>query len=132
MAMRVKQIIIPKSLHWISYTLRMLPFEGGISRTVTTLKQLTGKTAPLQVLKFLNPKPTLIELLAFCDFIAITDINTIVFDNVILTSEMFDTLICSLCEAKDLDKLSLRNVPIDSANWLLSANFSCIINLSRN
>ena len=89
----------------------------------STLKQLTGKTAPLQVLKFLNPKPTLIELLAFCDFIAITDINTIVFDNVILTSEMFDTLICSLCEAKDLDKLSLRNVPIDSANWLLFCKF---------
>ena len=37
-----------------------------------TLRQLKNKTAPLEVLKMLNPKPTLIDVLSFSDFIAIT------------------------------------------------------------
>ena len=43
-----------------------------------TLKQLKNKTAPLEVLKMLNPKPTLIDVLSFSDFIAITPINTVI------------------------------------------------------
>ncbi|CCK72236.1 protein phosphatase regulator GIP3 KNAG_0J01550 [Huiozyma naganishii CBS 8797] len=89
----------------------------------STLRQVRGKTAPLQVLKFLNAKPTLIDCLSFCDFLQITPINTIVFDNVNLSSEMFRILIKSLAQSKVLEKLSLRNVIIDKENWTLLCKF---------
>lgn len=89
----------------------------------STLRQVKGKTAPLQVLKFLNPKPTLIDILSFCDFISIVPINTIVFDNVNLSNEMFKILIKSLVNSKVLEKLSLKNVLITKENWALFCKF---------
>lgn len=89
----------------------------------STLRQVKGKTAPLQVLKFLNPKPTLIDILSFCDFISIVPINTIVFDNVNLSNEMFQILIKSLVNSKVLEKLSLKNVLITKENWALFCKF---------
>lgn len=89
----------------------------------STLKQLKGKTAPLQILKFLNAKPTLIDILSFCDFISITGINTVVFDNVDLTQEMFKILICSLAHSNNLEKISLKNVLINNKNWILFCKF---------
>ncbi|EDO17162.1 hypothetical protein Kpol_1072p32 [Vanderwaltozyma polyspora DSM 70294] len=89
----------------------------------STLRQVKGKTAPLQTLKFLNPKPTLIDIYSFCDFIAIVPINTIVFDNVNLTSIMFKILITSLVNSNSIEKLSLRNVVIDERGWLLLSKF---------
>lgn len=82
-----------------------------------TLKQLKNKTKPLQVLKLLNPKPTLIDVLSFSDFISITPINTIIFDNVSMTSEMLKNFLASLYHNKSLEKLSLRNVAIDEIGW---------------
>ncbi|KAH3902267.1 uncharacterized protein SCODWIG_02832 [Saccharomycodes ludwigii] len=79
----------------------------------TTLKQLKKKQAPLHVLKFLNPRPTLIDILSFCDFISIVPIHNIVFDNVSLTPEMFQILLSSLANSTHLEKLSIRNVVID-------------------
>ncbi|KAK6464329.1 hypothetical protein DFJ63DRAFT_317670 [Scheffersomyces coipomensis] len=92
-----------------------------------TLKQLKGKSKPLQVLKLLNPKPTLIDVLSFSDFIAITPINTVIFDNVTMTTEMLKHFLSSLVYNKSLEKLSLRNVAIDEIGWKYLCKF-----LSRN
>lgn len=92
-----------------------------------TLKQLKNKTKPLPVLKMLNPKPTLIDVLSFSDFISITPINTVIFDNVTLTTEMLKHILSSLVHSETLEKLSLRNVPIDTTGWIHLCEF-----VSRN
>lgn len=92
-----------------------------------TLKQLKNKTKPLQVLKLLNPKPTLIDVLSFSDFIAIVPVTTVIFDNVTMTTEMLKHILASLSYNKSLEKLSLRNVPIDETGWKYLCKF-----LSRN
>ncbi|RLV91215.1 GLC7-interacting protein 3 [Spathaspora sp. JA1] len=92
-----------------------------------TLKQLTNKTAPLQVLKFLNPKPTLIDVLSFSDFISIAPIYTVIFDNVTMTDEMLKHFLGSLAYNKSLEKLSLRNVAINKQGWKYLCKF-----LARN
>lgn len=88
-----------------------------------TLRQLKNKTAPLEVLKMLNPKPTLIDVLSFSDFIAITPINTVIFDNVTMTTEMLKNFLGSLIYNKQLEKLSLRNVAIDEMGWKYLCKF---------
>lgn len=88
-----------------------------------TLKQLKNKTKPLSVLKLLNPKPTLIDILSFSDFIAIVPINTVIFDNVTMTTEMLKHILASLTYNKSLEKLSLRNVPIDELGWKFLCKF---------
>ncbi|KAI5967598.1 hypothetical protein KGF57_000326 [Candida theae] len=88
-----------------------------------TLKQLKNKQAPLEVLKMLNPKPTLIDVLSFSDFIAITPINAVIFDNVTMTTEMLKIILGCLSQNKVLEKLSLRNVGIDSHGWRLLCAF---------
>lgn len=88
-----------------------------------TLKQLKNKSSPLQTLKLLNPKPTLIDVLSFSDFLAITPINTVIFDNVTMTTEMLKHLLGSLVHSKTLEKLSLRNVAIDEVGWLYLCEF---------
>lgn len=89
----------------------------------STLRQVKGKTAPLHTLKFLNPKPTLIDILSFCDFISVVPINTVVFDKVALTPEMFKTVMVSLVNSQSLEKLSLRNVNIDQQGWKVFCKF---------
>ena len=89
----------------------------------STLRQLKDKTAPLQTLKFLNPRPTLIDILSFSDFISIVPIHNVVFDNVGLTPEMFKIVISSLVRSKALDRLSMRNVVIDENGWKLLCKF---------
>lgn len=92
-----------------------------------TLRQLKNKSRPLQVLKMLNPKPTLIDVLSFSDFIAITPINTVIFDNVTMSTDMLRHFLSALVNSRALEKLSLRNVAIDNAGWKLLCDF-----LSRN
>lgn len=89
----------------------------------STLRQLKEKTAPLQTLKFLNPRPTLIDILSFCDFLAIVPVHNVVFDNVGLTPEMFKIMISSLVNSTALEKLSMRNVVIDKEGWKLLCKF---------
>ncbi|KAI0464896.1 hypothetical protein LJB42_000111 [Komagataella kurtzmanii] len=88
-----------------------------------TLKQLAKKSAPLQVLKLLNPKPTLIDVLSFSDFLAITPITTVILDNVFLTHQMLKVILSSLVNSRWLEKLSLRNVPINEEGWLFLSKF---------
>lgn len=92
-----------------------------------TLRQLKNKSRPLQVLKLLNPKPTLIDVLSFSDFIAITPINTVIFDNVTMNTDMLKHFLGALVHNKSLEKLSLRNVAIDQLGWKYLCDF-----LSRN
>lgn len=92
-----------------------------------TIKQLKNKTKPLSVLKLLNPKPTLIDILSFSDFISIVPITTIIFDNVTMTTEMLKHILSSLVNNNALEKLSLRNVPIDELGWKYLCKF-----LARN
>lgn len=89
----------------------------------STLRQVKGKTAPLHTLKFLNPKPTLIDILSFCDFISVVPINIIIFDKVSLSPEMFRIVLISLVNSQVLEKLSLRNVAIQELSWKLLCKF---------
>ncbi|SCV03169.1 LAMI_0H06018g1_1 [Lachancea mirantina] len=89
----------------------------------STLRQVKNRTAPLQTLKFLNPRPTLIDILSFCDFISIVPIHNIIFDNVYLSPEMFRIVMSSLVNSKFVEKVGLRNVTIDAAGWKLLCKF---------
>ncbi|KAL6925486.1 hypothetical protein ACO0SA_000082 [Hanseniaspora valbyensis] len=97
-----------------------------------TLKQLKNKKNPLQVLKFLNPKPTLVDILSFTDFIQCIDLKTLVFDNVSLTDRMVTIIfkaVAKLMLKNQLEKLCLKNVIINKENWKLLCK---IITLSGN
>lgn len=89
----------------------------------STLRQLKGKTAPLHVLKFLNPRPTLIDILSFCDFIAIVPIHNVIFDNVTLNSGMLRIVLSSLATSTTLEKIGLRNVVISQSDWPFFCKF---------
>ncbi|SCU95685.1 LAME_0F13014g1_1 [Lachancea meyersii CBS 8951] len=89
----------------------------------STLKQVKDKSAPLQTLKFLNPRPTLIDILSFCDFIAITPVHNVIFDNVNLTQEMLKIVISSLVNSTAVEKLGLRNVTFNHDSWKLLCKF---------
>jgi hypothetical protein len=88
-----------------------------------TLKQLKDKTKPLPVIKMLNPRPTLIDILSFSDFLAIAPVITVIFDNVTIDTEMLKIILVSLKNSRILDKLSLRNVPIDQEGWKFVCKF---------
>lgn len=88
-----------------------------------TLKQLKDKSKPLPVLKMLNPRPTLIDVLSFSDFLAIAPIITVVFDNVTIDTDMLKIILVSLKNSVMLDKLSMRNVPIDNNGWAILSKF---------
>ncbi|CCH44236.1 GLC7-interacting protein 3 [Wickerhamomyces ciferrii] len=92
-----------------------------------TLKQLKNKHSPLSVLKMLNPKPTLIDVYSFSDFIAIVPIKTLILDNVTMNSEMLKILLSSLINSTTIEKISLKNVPLDIIAWKFLCKF-----LSRN
>lgn len=88
-----------------------------------SLKQLKDKSRPLHVLKMLNPKPTLIDVLSFSDFLSVAPVITVIFDNVTIDTDMLKIILISLKNSKYLDKLSLRNVPIDSEGWKFVCKF---------
>ncbi|KAG7774330.1 hypothetical protein KL930_004160 [Ogataea haglerorum] len=88
-----------------------------------TLKQLKQKTRPLHVLKMLNPKPTLIDVLSFSDFLAIAPIMTVIFDNVTLDHQMVKIILVSLSKSTTLEKLSFRNVAFDKQGWTWICKF---------
>ncbi|SCV05781.1 LANO_0H15038g1_1 [Lachancea nothofagi CBS 11611] len=89
----------------------------------STLKQVRGKSAPLQTLKFLNPRPTLIDVLSFCDFISIVPIHNVIFDNVNLTHEMLKIVIRSLVNSTVVEKIGFRNVVFYPEGWKLLCKF---------
>lgn len=86
-----------------------------------------GSMAPLPLLQLRNPTPTMIEIQTFADFIRIAPIICISLDGVTLSLEQFKILLSAMCAKKQLEKLSLRNTPIDLEGWSLLCWF-----LSRN
>lgn len=86
-----------------------------------------GSLAPLPLLQLRNPTPTMIEIQTFADFIRIAPIICISLDGVSLSYEQFKILLSAMCAKKNLEKLSLRNTPIDAEGWSLLCWF-----LSRN
>lgn len=86
-----------------------------------------GSMAPLPLLQLRNPTPTMIEIQTFADFIRIAPIICISLDGVTLSLEQFKILLSAMCAKKQLEKLSLRNTPIDTEGWSLLCWF-----LSRN
>ena len=96
----------------------MLPFERNFANTCNT------KTIEKQDQTSIRlPKPTLIDVLSFSDFIAITPINTVIFDNVTMTTEMLQHFLSSLVNNNFVEKLSLRNVAIDEVGWKFLCKF---------
>ncbi|KAI5957117.1 MHP1 [Candida jiufengensis] len=92
------------------------------------LKQIPpGSLAPLPVLQLRNPTPTMIEIQTFADFLRIAPVICVSLDGVNLTVEQFKILLSAMSAKKQLEKLSLRNTPIDQEGWSLLCWF-----LSRN
>ncbi|GMM56892.1 hypothetical protein DAKH74_035080 [Maudiozyma humilis] len=85
----------------------------------STLRQLQGRAAPLQSLRFLNARPTLIDVLSFCDFVSVGQVTSLEFDNVALTPAMLRAVLCAARTCGALERLSLRNVPVGPAEWPL-------------
>ncbi|KAH3661343.1 hypothetical protein OGAPHI_006750 [Ogataea philodendri] len=97
-----------------------------------TLKQIPkGTTEPLALLQLRNPYPSLIEVLSFADFVRIAPINCVSLDGVHLTLEMFRIILASLLNKRYLEKLSLRNTPIDQAGWKSLCWFLSMNNVLR-
>jgi hypothetical protein len=88
-----------------------------------TLSQLEGQTGTLPYLRFMNPRPTMIEVLAFSDFLSVAKITTVVLNNMDITEDMFRNLILSLAFSKSLFKLSLKNANITPASWKVLCAF---------
>ncbi|CUM45997.1 uncharacterized protein AC631_01133 [Debaryomyces fabryi] len=92
------------------------------------LKQIPkGSLAPLPVLQLRNPTPTMVEVQTFADFLRIAPILCVSLDGVSLSYEQFKILLSAMSAKTQLEKVSLRNTPIDSAGWSLLCWF-----LSRN
>ncbi|KAH3663491.1 hypothetical protein WICMUC_005930 [Wickerhamomyces mucosus] len=85
-----------------------------------TLKQIKKDSYdPISVLQLRNPKPSLVEVLTFSDFISVVPILCVSLDGVSLSSEMFRIILSSLAHKKELEKLTLRNTPLDDEGWKL-------------
>ncbi|CDK25989.1 unnamed protein product [Kuraishia capsulata CBS 1993] len=85
-----------------------------------TLKQIPkGSTDPLLYMQLRNPKPSMIEVLAFSDFIRIAPLTCLSLDGVSLTEEMFRTILSALVSKRYFEKLSLRNTPMNAEGWKL-------------
>ena len=83
-----------------------------------TLKQIPkGSIDSIPYIHLRNPRPSMIEILSFTDFIRIAPVICVSLDGVSLTREMFRILLSSLLYKRYLEKLSLRNTPIDEEGW---------------
>ncbi|EDO18241.1 hypothetical protein Kpol_543p71 [Vanderwaltozyma polyspora DSM 70294] len=89
-----------------------------------TLKQLKkGSIDPIPLLQLRNPRPSMIEILSFSDFISIAPVLCLSLDGVHLTSEMLRIILSSLISKDNFEKLSLRNTPLDAQGWKILCYF---------
>ncbi|ABN67897.2 microtubule-associated protein [Scheffersomyces stipitis CBS 6054] len=92
------------------------------------LKQIPkGSMAPLPVLQLRNPTPTMVEIQTFADFLRIAPVICVSLDGVSLSLEQFKILLAAMSAKKQLEKISLRNTPMDQEGWAMLCWF-----LSRN
>ncbi|ANB11155.1 protein phosphatase regulator GIP3 [Sugiyamaella lignohabitans] len=88
-----------------------------------TLKQIKDRKPPLEVIKMMNPRPTLIEILSLSDFLSVVPVRMLIFDNVSLSTEMFRIILSSVVTSDHLERLSLRNLILDDKGWKLFCAF---------
>ena len=89
-----------------------------------TMKQLTpGSTEPIPLLQLRNPRPSMVEIWSFSDFISIAPILCLSIDGVHLSVEMLRIILSSLTKKKNFEKLSLRNTPLDEEGWKILCYF---------
>lgn len=88
-----------------------------------TLKQIKGKQSPLSLLRIVNPRPTLIEILSFADFLAVVPVVIVQLDNCSLSAEMLEVILSSITGSQHLMALSMRNVVLDPPKWKLLCAF---------
>ncbi|AET41525.1 Mhp1p Ecym_8241 [Eremothecium cymbalariae DBVPG len=89
-----------------------------------TLNQLKQDSAdPVPLLQLRNPKPSMVEVLAFSDFLSVAPVLCLSMDNVSLSLQMFRLILTSLTYKDTLEKLSLRNTPIDEEGWKVLCYF---------
>lgn len=92
------------------------------------MKQIPkGSMAPLPILQLRNPTPTMVEIQTFADFLRIAPVLCVSLDGVSLSLAQFKLLLSAMSAKKQIEKLSLRNTPMDHEGWLLLCWF-----LSRN
>lgn len=84
------------------------------------LKQIPkGSIAPLPILQMKNPSPTIIEVETFADFIRVAPILCVSLDGVSLSINQFKSILAAISSKTQLQKLSLRNCPLNSEGWSL-------------
>jgi hypothetical protein len=88
-----------------------------------TMKQIKDREAPLQVLKMMNPRPTLIEILSLSDFLSVVPVCMLILDNVSLSDEMLRIIFSAVINSKELARLSLRNTSLDRNGWKILCAF---------
>ncbi|SCU88085.1 LADA_0E08108g1_1 [Lachancea dasiensis] len=89
-----------------------------------TLKQLKkGSTDPIPLLQLRNPKPSLIEVLSFSDFLSVAPVLCLSLDGVSLSVEMLNVILCAIVQKKEFEKLSLRNAKLDPEGWKVLCYF---------
>ncbi|CCD23886.1 Mhp1p NDAI_0C02260 [Naumovozyma dairenensis CBS 421] len=89
-----------------------------------TLKQLkTGSTDPIPLLQLRNPRPSMVEIWSFSDFLSIAPVLCLSLDGVSLTVQMLRIILSSLITKDNFEKLSLRNTPLDDEGWKLLCYF---------
>ena len=89
-----------------------------------TLKQLKkGSTDPIPILQLRNPRPSMVEIWSFSDFLSIAPVLCLSLDGVQLTVSMLRIILSSLIYKGNFQKLSLRNTPLDEEGWKVLCYF---------
>ncbi|QLG70541.1 hypothetical protein HG535_0A04820 [Zygotorulaspora mrakii] len=89
-----------------------------------TMKQLKkGSTDPIPLLQLRNPRPSMIEIWSFSDFLSIAPVLCLSLDGVSLSVDMLRTILSALTFKKNFEKLSLRNTPLDHEGWKILCYF---------
>ncbi|CAR27184.1 ZYRO0C10868p [Zygosaccharomyces rouxii] len=89
-----------------------------------TLKQLTpGSIDPIPLLQLRNPRPSMVEVWSFSDFLSVAPVLCLSLDGVSLSVDMFKIILSSVSGKKGFEKLSLRNTPINEKGWRVLCYF---------
>lgn len=89
-----------------------------------TLKQLKkGSTDPIPILQLRNPRPSMVEIWSFSDFLSVAPVLCLSLDGVQLTVQMLRIILSSLIYNPHFQKLSLRNTSLDEEGWKMLCYF---------
>lgn len=89
-----------------------------------TLRQLKkGSTDPIPLLQLRNPRPSMVEVWSFSDFLRIAPVICLSLDGVQLNIDMLKIILSALVFNSRFEKLSMRNTPLDSEGWKVLCYF---------